>query len=153
MASNIKEKNVVVKDLLNSTFAAIETVIPLKHHISKPQLSKDPINLSFGVLIGITGHIKGKLMLTGELSTFAQIGETMFGMPVEGEMLTSFSGELGNMLAGNISTNIVEKGFNIDITYPSIIQGSTKILGYKQAIKLCATFENTGDMDIYLLLD
>lgn len=68
-------------------------------------------------------------------------------------MLTSFSGELGNMIAGNLSTYIVQKGIKTDITYPTIFQGETKISGFKQAFKIPVTFDAFGELDIYLLLD
>src|SRR5699024_11904509 len=74
--------------------------------ISKPNLIKDAINVRFGVLIGIVGDLKGKLVLAGDIHMFGLIGEKMFGMEVTGDMLSSFSGEFGNMLAGSISTNI-----------------------------------------------
>ena len=51
------------------------------------------------MLIGITGDVKGLLVLEGNEIVFGGIGEAMFGMPLEGEMLGSFSGELGNMIA------------------------------------------------------
>ena len=31
-----------------------------------------------------------------------KIGQAMFGMSIEGEMVESFTGELGNMVAGNL---------------------------------------------------
>lgn len=153
MTTSVEKRNVAVKELLNSTYSSLTTVIPIEHKTSKPQLLDQQIHLNFGVLIGITGDIKGKLLLSGELSTFSNISMAMFSMPVEGEMLTSFSGELGNMIAGNISTHIVQKGVNMDITHPTIIQGNTELKGYKQALKITVEYENTGDMDICLLLD
>lgn len=153
MSLTINQRNKAVTQLLNGTYVSMQTVIPLAFKMSKPQLLNDYLILKFGVLIGITGDIKGKLVLSGQLPTFATIGETMFGMAIEGDMLESFSGELGNMLAGNLSTNIVEKGFNIDITHPSIIQGNTRISGYEKALKLTAHYDDIGDMDIFLLID
>jgi len=68
-------------------------------------------------------------------------------------MLMSFSGELGNMIAGSLSTNIVAQGIKTDITSPTILQGSTTLSGYDRAIHTVVQFAEIGQMDIYLLLD
>lgn len=47
----------------------------------------------------------------------------MFGMELEGEMLASFSGELGDMLTGSNSTQIMNSGVKTNITAPTIMQG------------------------------
>ena len=36
----------------------------------------------------------------------------MFGMSIEGEMIESFTGELGNMVAGNLCTVLEKNGLN-----------------------------------------
>lgn len=143
----------VVRKLLNGTFSSIKTVVPIDFQMEKPQVLKQNLHLSFGVLIGITGDIKGSLVFTGGSSTFGSIGEKMFGMPLEGEMLVSFSGELGNMIAGGLSTKIAESGTDINITSPTIMQGDTTLFGYKQALEVIVIFENIGKMNTYLLLD
>src|SRR5699024_1140226 len=153
MTKQNKHSQVVVKDLLNGAIEAVNQVIPLKPSILKPESKEDPIELSFGVLIGFVGDIKGKIMFVGDAETFANIGEVMFGMPVEGEMLTSFSGELGNMIAGNLSTNIHAKGWTIDITFPTMMEGTTRLQGFKNGIKLPISYDDSGQLDIYLLLD
>ena len=109
--------------------------------------------MQFGVIIGFTGDVKGQLILAGNMETFGTIGETMYGMPLAGEMLTSFSGELGNMLAGGLATKVAEAGIRTDITSPTIIQGDMNVSGYNKAIYMDAVFDAVGTLDIYLLLD
>lgn len=89
----------------------------------------------------------------GEEKLFSRLGEVMFGMEVNGDMLLSFSGEFGNMVAGNLSTFVVQDGYNINITTPSIIKGNAKVAGHQLGIQLVTTFEDLGDMYIHLLLD
>ncbi|MDY0409121.1 chemotaxis protein CheX [Virgibacillus soli] len=153
MTGSSSNRNKTITDLLNATYVSLKSVVPLPYQISKPALLGKSLLIEFGVLIGITGDIKGKLILGGEQAIFQTIGESMFGMALEGEMLTSFSGELGNMLAGNLATNIVKSGINTDITSPTIMDGQTSISGYKQALQLTALFEQAGDLNIYLLMD
>jgi len=153
MSTLITQRNKSITTLLNGTNSALKQVVPIEHKLSKPKLLNELLLVRFGVFIGITGDIKGKLVLVGEQSTFGSIGEVMFGSQISGEMLTSFSGELGNMIAGNLSTSVVSNGVSIDITAPSIIQGEAKISGYELAIHLTSSFNNVGNLDIYLLLD
>lgn len=147
------ERNRLITVLLNSTYTSIKSVVPINYQMSKPSLLDKTLNLQFGVLIGVTGGIKGRIILAGEPAVFGSIGEMMFGMNLEGEMLASFSGELGNMLAGRISTTIVENGIKTDITAPTIMEGDTTLSGSEKAIKTTAAFDDVGDLDIYLLLD
>ncbi|WP_163972061.1 chemotaxis protein CheX [Oceanobacillus halotolerans] len=153
MSLTVKERNRYITEILNGTYSSLKAVVPINYELSKPKLVEQSIHIQFGVLIGITGDIKGKLVLDGQTSIFGSVGETMFGMPLEGEMLTSFSGELGNMIAGGLSTNVAESGINIDITSPTIVQGNTKLSGYKKALHVSVNLENVGEMGICLLLD
>lgn len=152
MSTTVVGNNKVILELLNGTLSSFQSVVPVNFEITKPQLHESSLHLQFGVLIGVTGDIKGKLVFSGDLNLFSYIGEAMYGMSLEGEMLTSFSGELGNMIAGGLSTNVVESGINIDITSPTIMQGNTLLSGYKKAISLKFLNKDAGDMDIYLLL-
>ncbi|MGJ9383178.1 chemotaxis protein CheX [Salipaludibacillus sp. CF4.18] len=153
MTNLTTEKNQNITNLLNGTVNAIKSVVPLNLELHKAKLSEQVLTLNYGVFIGITGDLKGKMILTGDPEVFGGIGQTMFGMPLEGEMLLSFSGELGNMIAGRLSTNITEQGVNTDITSPTIFQGNTTLTGYKKALHVPVSFESVGPMSIYFLLD
>lgn len=153
MVVKAENRNRKITKLLNATVSSIKEVIQANCAINKPQLLNDELILTFGVLIGITGDVKGKLVLTGDMATFATIGNGMYGLPLEGDMLLSFSGELGNMIAGGLSTSLANNNTNINITTPTIMQGDTKLLGYTQALEMIVTFENIGKMNTYLLLD
>ncbi|GAB3068783.1 chemotaxis protein CheX [Virgibacillus ainsalahensis] len=148
-----KETSKYVTVILNGVLQSLNAVIPMNHEITRPKLTEGSLNLQFGVLIGITGDVKGNLILAGEIPVFALIGQSMYGMPLEGEMLESFSGELGNMIAGGLATNIVEHEIKIDITHPTIVQGNTRMSGYDKAIYISVQFEGSGEMEMYLLLD
>ena len=149
----IKEKNIVVTTLLNAALSSIETVIPIENQIQKPKLLKDNFQIDFGVLIGIVGDLEGKLVFSGNTSTFASIGKGMYGMPLNGEMLQSFSAELGNMIAGSISTNLSKNNTDVIISTPTILQGETILFGYKQALELSVSFKDIGHIKACLLLD
>jgi len=147
------DKSKAVTALLNGTLSSLKTVVPIHYTAKKPHLQEQDFQLTFGVLIGITGDIKGKLVLSGDPNMFGTIGEKMFATPLEGDMLHSFSGELGNMIAGGLSTNMADKGVRVNITAPTLMHGDTTLSGYKQALKVPVVFDDTGGMDIFLLLD
>lgn len=82
-----------ITTILNGTIESIRSVIPLAMTIEKPSLFTQPFTqTSISVLIGMTGDLRGRLMIEGHETIFGSIGETMFGMPLEGEMLESFTG-------------------------------------------------------------
>lgn len=149
----MENENKVILDLLNGTYSTLKSIMPVQHVMKKPRLFNQTLHLEFGVLIGITIDIKGKLILAGEASLFGSIGESMFGMPLEGEMVLSFSGELGNMIAGGLSTHLVSCGIQTDITSPTIIEGNIMLSDHKRAIQMTAVFENREELDIYVLLE
>lgn len=153
MSITVEQKSKIVAELLNGTYVSIKEIVPVTHEMSKPRLATNGVHITYGVMIGITGDVKGQLVLEGSPKVFGGIGEKMFGMPLEGEMLHSFSGELGNMIAGRLSTEVSNKGINTDITSPTILQGDTKLLGHKQALNVTFSFEEIGEIEIYLLLD
>ena len=104
-------------EILNGTIESVKSILPFEISINKPsQISAPFFQESFGVLIGITGDLRGRIIIDGNEHIFSKVGETMFGMLLEGEMLESFSGELGNMIAGNLSTFVSKNGIEMDIT-------------------------------------
>ena len=101
----------------------------------------------------MTGDIRGRLIIDGDETTFGAIGEGMFGMKIEGEMLESFAGELGNMIAGTLSTSISKYEIEMDITPPSVLVGELKIYGFENAFRLPITIQNVGNMAIILMIE
>lgn len=147
------KKNKAITNMLNGMHATLKSIVPINYQLSPPKLSESALELQYGILIGFTGDIKGRLIIAGDKAVFGSIGEKMFGMQIEEEMLASFSGELGNMIAGGIATKVVEEDITIDITVPTIMQGNTTLSGYEKAINLTAEFDEIGGMDFYLLLN
>ncbi|MCZ8532361.1 chemotaxis protein CheX [Psychrobacillus psychrodurans] len=143
-----------IQTILNGTIQSLKSVIPIAMDIKSPSLMVQPFEQKeMGVLIGIIGDIKGRIIIDSTAESFSAIGATMFGMPLEGEMLESFTGELGNMVAGNICTSVAGNGVEIDITPPTVIVGTTRLFGFQHAFKLPVEIENVGEMTIILTID
>jgi chemotaxis protein CheX len=146
--------NANLTEVLNAALEAIQTVIPFPQSHGKPALINAPIyQPEMGVLIGITGDIRGRMILEGTTAVFGSIGSSMFGMVLEGEMLDSFTGELGNMIAGNLSTTLSQKSIAIDITPPTVIVGQTKLYGFSKAVLVPVQIESVGDIQIIFALE
>lgn len=143
-----------IQTILNGTINSLKTILPMNITVQAPSISQEPyIQEHMGVLIGIVGDLKGRIIIDGTAEAFGGIGSSMFGMPLEGEMLESFTGELGNMIAGNLCTNVGQEGLNLDITPPTVMVGNTKLYGFQQVFRLPATVENIGEISILLTID
>jgi chemotaxis protein CheX len=146
-------QSATITNTLNATIQSLKAVIPLNLNIGQPSMLTAPLPSEMGVLVGVTGQMRGRLVIEGPQTTFSAIGATMFGMTLEGEMLQSFAGELGNMIAGNVSTNLYQVGITIDITPPTVLVGDTKIYGFDKAFRLPFQIDGAGEACIVLMIE
>lgn len=143
-----------IQTVLNGTVHSLKSIIPAEINVKPPTLVTEPFRQeSMGVLIGIVGNLKGRLIIDGNPETFSAIGATMFGMPLEGEMLESFTGEFGNMIAGNLCTFAGQEGIELDITPPTVMVGSTKLYGFSKGFRIVAELVNLGQITILLTIE
>lgn len=143
-----------VTDILNGTIDSVKSVLPFDLAVEKPSLFTQPFTQhSIGVLIGMTGDVRGRIIIDGNEQVFGKIGEGMFGMALEGEMLESFAGELGNMIAGNLSTTISQKGHETDITPPTVLVGETKVYGFDKAFRLPINIQDLGTIELIIMVE
>uniref|UniRef100_UPI000A6ED150 chemotaxis protein CheC n=1 Tax=Alicyclobacillus sendaiensis TaxID=192387 RepID=UPI000A6ED150 len=75
------------------------------------------------------------------------------GMELADAMLESFVGEIGNMVAGNMSTRLAENGIHVEISPPTVIVGPTKLTGFVTAAKVPLHLEDIGVIHVILILD
>ncbi|WP_039041745.1 chemotaxis protein CheX [Sporosarcina sp. ZBG7A] len=143
-----------IQHILNSTIQSLTTVIPVKFDVLPPSLTTQPYEQKeLSVLIALLGDVRGRLIIDTNESTISQIGEAMFGMTIEGEMIESFTGELGNMVAGNLCTLLEKDALNLDISPPTVLTGETKFYGFQQAFKLPLNFNNAPPSNVLLTID
>lgn len=143
-----------VQMILNGTITSLTNVIPIKLDILSPSLIVQPYEQKqVSVLIGIIGGIKGRLIIDTSNEVINTIGQAMFGMSIDGEMIESFTGELGNMIAGNLCTALEKNGLLLDISPPTIMTGNTKFYGFKQAFLLPVRLEDGGSLTVLLTID
>jgi chemotaxis protein CheX len=109
------------------------------------------------VIIGITGDIRGHVFFSMDEKTALRISSAMmFGMEVSvlDEMAKSAIAELGNMIMGNVSTELFNDGTAIDITPPSVLASTEMNVSTKGQQTLCIPIEieNTGKLEIDVVL-
>ncbi|MCP1144334.1 chemotaxis protein CheX [Lysinibacillus endophyticus] len=143
-----------IQTILNGSMHSLKTILPSNINFHAPSILSEPyIQKEMGVLIGLLGDIKGRVILDSTSDAFSAIGAQMFGMPLEGEMLESFTGEFGNMFAGNLCTHVGTGELNIDITPPTVMVGHTKLFGFEKCFRLPTTIENAGALTILFTID
>ncbi len=116
-----------------------------KPYIKSPAFFSDTLI----ILIGFTGEIKGQAMITFENNIACDIASKMIGMPIAmmDELAKSAIGELGNMIMGNTATIFSTKGTAIDITPPTIGNGTISFTT-NFAQNICIPLNYEGDKRI-----
>lgn len=143
-----------VQTILNGTVQSLKSILPFDIDVKTPALTSEPyIQEEMGVLIGLIGDLKGRVIIDSTPDVFSAIGSVMFGMPLEGAMLESFTGELGNMVAGNLCTYAGAENLTLDITPPTVMVGHTKLYGFQHAFKLPVLLGEHGNLTILLTID
>ncbi|WP_162356354.1 chemotaxis protein CheX [Metabacillus mangrovi] len=124
--------------IVSSTFESIETMIP---GISSSQ-KEHPLSVLTAVEIGVIGEVEGRLLIEGNEEVFKEMGVALYGMNLEGEMLSSFIGEFANMVAGQVATSLSSKGMAMDITPPRVtgLQSKAKIFAEQPVGMLKVSF-------------
>lgn len=145
---------VSIQKVLNGTITSLTNIVPMNFNVLAPVLTSEPYEQKeLSVLIHIVGAIKGRLIMDTTIELIDLIGQSMFGMVIESEMIESFTGELGNMVAGNLCTVLETDDFILDISTPTVMTGNTKFYGFKKAFKLPVQFDNGSVMNILLTID
>lgn len=107
--------------------------------------------------IGMTGQMTGDIIYgLHETAALRIVSAMMGGFVLEelGEMGQSAISELSNMISGNASTMLYNKGVRVDITPPTIIQSTegTVIELASKVLSVPLRMEGIGELDIQLLI-
>lgn len=94
------------------------------------------------IMIGFTGEMRGQAMIAFENSIACDIASKMIMMPITemDELAKSAICELGNMIMGNTATVFSTKGIGIDITPPTVGNG-TMTFSTTYAHNICVPLE------------
>jgi chemotaxis protein CheX len=117
-----------VNPFVEAAFKVLEAV--LKHKPTKGGLAMQPATFTShqcNVVTGVTGSVQGSVIYGMSLATADKVAGTMLGHEIKvfDQLASSAIAELGNMLSGNAMAFMSEKGFQCDMTPPTIIRGTT----------------------------
>jgi len=107
------------------------------------------------IMIGFTGEMKGQAMIAFANEIACDVASKMIMMPVTelDELAKSAIGELGNMIMGNTATIFSTKGIAIDITPPTIGNGTISFTtNYAQNISVPLTYEDNKVIEINIAI-
>lgn len=106
------------------------------------------------IMAGVNGEIEGMAIFGMSTETVIQIASAMMGTQVEAldEMSLSAISELGNMIAGNAATLISQKGFDVDITPPSVVRGENIKVSTRVPALVVPMITQFGRVDINVAL-
>jgi chemotaxis protein CheX len=108
------------------------------------------------IIIGVIGQLKGQVVVGLPMAVACDIASRMIMAPVTemNELSMSALSELGNMILGNAATILSTKGIVVDITPPTLCQGSMSITSmYAQNICVPLLYDGGSkiiEMDVAL---
>lgn len=109
-------------------------------------------------MIGLTGDIRGQVMIRVPVNTGLKIASAMMGgMEVAemDQMAQSALLELTNMICGNASTVFTQQGFSLNITPPTLLMGkSIEVSGAEvQTLSSVLTINDTDTAEISVMFE
>ena len=122
-----------------------------KPYIKNPAFFEDTLI----ILIGFTGEMRGQAMIAFANSVSCDIASKMIMMPITvmDELAKSAISELGNMIMGNTATIFSTKGIAIDITPPTVANGSMSFsTTYASNFCIPLTYETDKLIEIYIAI-
>lgn len=141
--------NQLVKALIQSISSIIP--VPLKATSIRPIQGETKLK-NYSVIIGVVGSLKGNLVLQADKECIQEVSTAMYGMSLEGDMLKSFFGEIGNMVGGNYATSLVAEGLVMDIAPPNIIEGESSLSGLSVPYEITFLINEKYEMKVLLNL-
>lgn len=112
--------------------------------IGKPYIRDNIDNDSVIIMLGISGELRGQVVIILNQLAACDIASRMIMMPVSeiDELSGSAICELGNMILGNAATVFSTKGLSIDITPPSLCIGKMAFMNASKSICVPLTYDD-----------
>jgi len=130
---------------VNPFIQSFTTVMPQLgfKNVTKGNLSVKEKELKYSgvvIIVGMVGTMKGNVVYCIDMENAKKIASTMMmGVPVNefDDIAQSALSELTNMLTANAATCFAESGITIDISTPTLIQGTNISLKMSSNQVLC----------------
>jgi chemotaxis protein CheX len=122
--------------------------------IQKPVLRPAVFEESWVIIVGVTGEMRGQVLIAMTNDNACSIASKMCMMEVTkiDDFAASALSELGNMIMGNAATVFSSNGVGIDITPPTLSHGEVSFTScYAKSLCIPMTMPD-GGIDLYLAL-
>lgn len=144
-----------VNPFLQSSLSIFERMVQMDLCLGKPEIDSLKFeSTTFIIQVGVTGEMKGQVLLAMPVDNALNIASRMMGgMEVTelNELSRSALGELSNMIMGNTATLFSNIGILIDITPPLSMLGSrVSLQADVQALKIPFLFEEGEFISLYV---
>lgn len=125
----------IINPFVESTCEVAQMMAQLEVDVGKPQVKKDTIAQGEVTgLIELAGQKhKGSLAITFEKAALLLVYQKMLGETLEtlDDSALDLAGEITNMVCGSAKQKLSEKGFDFDLTQPSILSGDHYAVEHK----------------------
>lgn len=145
-----------INPFLMATVQMLKDVCTFEAKIGKPTVKeasfKDDTVI---IMIGVTGEMKGQVMLAFPKAVACDIASKMCMMPIQelDEISKSAICELTNMIMGNAATIFSTKGIGIDITPPTMCMGNVSFSSsVAQNIAIPLSYDVDKSLEIHVTI-
>jgi len=141
-----------INPFIEASQQVFQMMIGIKPELGSVHLKNSPYPAnSVAVIVGLTGKIRGQVIMSLSLDTAKSIASTMMGgMPVEvfDDFAKSAISELGNMIMGNTATILFSRGIGIEITPPSLLMGEKITISPSHMKTICVPLKLGEEREI-----
>ncbi|MCX6343715.1 MAG: chemotaxis protein CheX [Armatimonadetes bacterium] len=144
-----------IEPFVSAVFSVLETLTGAKAQRGGLALRNTTFTTQqVTIMAGVNGEIEGMALYGMSMVTAEKIAGAMMSCQCNelDEMALSAISELGNMITGNAATQLSQKGFNVDITPPSVIKGSNVEVSTKTPALVVPVSTNYGMIEINVAL-
>jgi len=144
-----------IQPFVSAVFTVLETVAGCKCERGALALRNTTFTTrQVTIMAGVNGDLEGAAMYGMSMITAQKIASGMMGSPIQqfDEMAMSAVSELGNMITGNATTQLSERGYHVDITPPSVIKGANVELSTKTPALVVPISSDYGMVEINVAL-
>jgi chemotaxis protein CheX len=130
-----------VNPFIEASQQVFQMMTGIKPGLGKVKLKRSPYpSNSVAVIVGLTGKIRGQVIISLSIETALSIASAMMGgmtVQVLDEIAKSAISELGNMIMGNTATILFSRGIGIEITPPSLLMGEKMTISPSNMKTIC----------------
>lgn len=146
-----------INPFIEASIKIFGTVANMELELGKIFLKQDPYSAeTMLVMIGITGGLRGRVIISMDLEIALKVASHMMGMEVLelDELAQSAVMELCNMILGTASTILSSRELEVDITPPTLLIGSNMKIFSNQQQTICVplTCEEGKDVELNITL-